>query len=126
MCLGHQPNGLFNSYHCRSGLLAFRDGADSSSSNSDDEDEEGFMTTPIHITSSTLLQTEDEVRVRSASSASQQIGRFEVMMVTEGEANVMSSTPQETSMLLPSHGSSNNSTSQSMLNCDPSDGQQIS
>ena len=80
---------------CRSGFLAFSE--DVPSSNSEEEGEWFMKTTPI--LSSTLIMTEeDEVRVRSVSNGSQQIGRFEVMMVTEeGEAG---GTPQETSNLL--------------------------
>ena len=61
----------------RSGLLAFSEDI----SDNEEESEGGFQTTPIHAVGSSpqyqVIQ-EEESRDRTASNASQQIGRFEV------------------------------------------------
>ena len=63
----------------RSGLLAFSE--DMSDNENDGEADGGFQTTPIHVPGSApqyQVLREEESRDRTASNASQQIGRFEV------------------------------------------------
>lgn len=101
-------------------MLAFKE--EDSSSNSDEEGD-GVVVTPIS-SEHHQAEEEEEVRLRTASNASQQIGRFEVMMVAEvGGVALVTGAPQETSKLLTSHVSDDNGQGRSNS---ISDGQQIS
>lgn len=73
----------------RSGLLAFDE-------DSDNEDEVEVKATPLSPTQYEAVQTRD----RTASNSSQQIGRFEVMVIEEEQAASASTGSQETSNLI--------------------------
>lgn len=83
---------------CRAGLLSFRNDSNSSSSSGDEGGD--YQTTPIHAPGSADLQ--GDMRERTESNVSEQIGRFEIMdVVEENNVGVVTEVSGEVSKLLP-------------------------